>query len=319
MTIRIVAIAVPLGLMLSAMPLPAQDAKLQFEVASVRASAPAPRGTPQRGGSARGGPGTSDPERLTYERTLFMQLLMNAYGVERDQIKGPDWVTAGAVDGGALFDMSAKVPPGATKEQVAIMLQNLLKERFKLSLHHEKVEASSGFALLVAKSGPKLKQSAGPLKESEQGKVGTAGRVNLQSEKDGFPNLFPERNMGGTFKDGTVRMRFRDYGMSDLVEQFSFMLAVHMMDKTGLSGKYDFTLEFTPPENGFTVGIGATLPLSPGRKAPLNRRGPDPGQLDSVPIVSSAMEKQLGLKLDGFKVPVDMLVIDHAEKTPTEN
>jgi uncharacterized protein (TIGR03435 family) len=296
----------------------AQDSKLQFEVASVRPSGPVPRGTPLRGGPPQGGPGTSNPERLTYERTLFRQLLMNAYGVTLDQIKGPDWVTADAVSGGVLFDVAAKIPPGVTKEQVAIMLQNLLKERFKLSLHYETVE-SSGFALVVAKSGLKLKESAGPRNESEQAKVGERGQVNLQVDKDGFPNLFAERNMGGTFADGTARMRFRDYGLSDLVQQLSFMLAVRVIDKTGLSGKYDFTLEVTLPQHAFMVGLSAAMPLSANQKAPLNPGGPNPGQSDSVPILSSAMEKQLGLKLEAVKVGVDMLVIDHVEKTPTDN
>lgn len=149
----------------------AQDAKLQFEVASVRASGPLP---PSTRGVGRGGLVTSNPERLTYERALFRQLLMDAYGVQRDQIKGPDWATADAVDGGALFDISAKVPPGATKEQVATMLQNLLKERFQLALHHVTVEVS-GYALVAAKGGPKLKESAG-LWENPNGRPPSLGR-----------------------------------------------------------------------------------------------------------------------------------------------
>jgi uncharacterized protein (TIGR03435 family) len=295
----------------------AQDAKLQFEVASVRPSGPAPKGTPQGRGMVRGGPGTSDPERLTYERALFRQLLMDAYGVQRDQIKGPDWATADAVAGGAQFDISAKIPPGATKEQVATMLQNLLKERFQMSLHRETAQFS-GYALVVAKGGSKLKASAGPPGESERNAT-TAGRVNLQVEKDGFPQLFPAHNMGGTFKDGVVRIRFRDYPLFDLTQQLSFALDAHLMDRTGLGGNYDFTLEFTPPENAFIVAIKAILPLAPGQTSPLGRDGSSPAQQDAVPIISSAMEKQLGLRLEGTKIAVDTLVIDHVEKTPTEN
>jgi uncharacterized protein (TIGR03435 family) len=125
--------------------------------------------------------------------------------------------------------------------------------------------------------------------------------------------------MGGIFDGGTARIRFRDYPVSDLVEQLSFALAVHVIDRTGLSGKYDFTLEVTPPETGRTVGMGLALPLAPGQKAPLNNRGPNPGQSDAVPVVSSAMERQLGLKLEASRVGVDTLVIDRVERTPTEN
>ena len=291
----------------------AQDAALKFEVASVRPSDPAPPGT--RGG--RGGLVPNSPDRLTYQRALFRTLLMDAYGVQRDQIKGPEWATADFVDGGALYDVSAKVPPGATREQVATMLRNLLTERFKLSLHREQVQLS-GYALVTAKGGPRLKVSAGPPAESERNQT-VKGPVNLQIQKDGFPELFPGRNMGGTFKGGAVRTRFRDYPMSDLVQQFSFALGVRMVDKTGLAGKYDFTLEFTLPENASAVGAIVTLPLAPGQMAPLSRNLPSEAQTDSVSAISSAMERQLGLKLEASRIPVDTLVIDHVEKTPTDN
>jgi uncharacterized protein (TIGR03435 family) len=242
---------------------------------------------------------------------------MDAYGVQRDQIEGPGWATADAVDGGALFDISAKVPPGATKAQVATMLQNLLKERFKLSLRREQTQVS-GYALVAAKGGPKLKESAGPPAESERNQT-VKGTINLQILKDGFPELSPGRNMGGTFHDGTVRLRFRDYPLSDLVHQFSFALAVHVIDKTGLTGRYDFTLEFTLPENGWMAGRRATMALNPGQTAPLNRNVPSEGQLDSVYSVSSAMERQLGLRLEASRIAIDTLVIEHAERTPTPN
>ena len=293
----------------------AQDANLQFEVASVRASGPAPPGV--RGGG-RGGRVPNSPDRLTYDRALFRLLLMDAFGVQRDQIKGgPEWATADAVAGGALFDISAKIPPGATKEQVATMLQNLLKERFKLSVHREQTTAS-GHALVVAQGGPKLSNSAGPPADSERN-TPVNGFATLRTRKDGFPELAPERNMGGTFKDGIVRMRFRDYPLSDLVQQLAFMLGVHVSDGTGLTGKYDFTLEFTPAGNGMPVGMLATLPLAAGQTAPLNRSLPNDVQLDSVSIVSSAMERQLGLKLDASKIGLETLVIDRVERTPIEN
>ncbi len=312
-SLAILAVTLGLGVLL------AQDTKLNFEVASVRPSGPAAKRTPQiPSGRISGGPGTTDPERISYERVAFQQLLMAAYGVQRDQIKGPDWATTDDINGAARFDISAKVPPGTTKEQVATMLQNLLKERFQLALHHETAQFS-GYALVVAKGGSKLKESRGPLNESERTRSGPGGPVDLEAEKDGFPQVFPGRNMGGTFKDGVVRIRFRDYPLFDLTQQLSIALGAHLTNRTGLGGKYDFTLEFMPPENGFIVGIRVTLPLAPGQIAPLNKDGPNPVQLDAVPIISSAMEKQLGLKLEGTKIVVDTLVIDHVEKTPTEN
>jgi uncharacterized protein (TIGR03435 family) len=283
----------------------------------VRASGPVPAGTPQMPGSLVGRARTI-PERMSYERVPFQQPVMAAYGVQRDQIEGPDWATTDDIRGAARFDISVKVPPGATKEQAATMLQNLLAERFQLTLHHETVQFS-GFALVAAKGGPKLKESVGPPAASERTTPGAGGRIDLQTEKDGFPQLFLGRNMGGVFKDGVVRMRFRDYPMFDLTQQLSIAFSDHVIDRTGLGGKYDFTLEFTLPESGFIVAIRAILALSPGQTAPLNKEGPNPAQQDAVPIVAAAMEKQLGLKLEATKIAVDTLVIDHVEKTPTEN
>jgi uncharacterized protein (TIGR03435 family) len=279
--------------------------KLEFEVASVRPSGPLPRGM-ILAGRISGGPGTNDPERITYEYVPFQQLVMAAYGVQLYQIRGPDWVVPGDLRGAARFDVSVKVPPGATKEQAATMLQNLLAERFQLTLHHEAAQFS-GYALVVAKGGPKLKESRGPVEESERARLAAGGKLN------------PGSNMGGDVnRDGVVRLRFRDYPLFDLTQQVSFALSAHLVDRTGLAGKYDFTLEFTVPENGLIVGIQAALPLSPGQTAPLYRE-PGPAEQDGVAIVSAAMEKQLGLKLEATKITMDTLVIDHVDKTPTDN
>ena len=220
----------------------------EFEVASVRVSGPLPRGIPL-GGRISGGPGTNDPERITYEYSLFQQLVMAAYGVQLYQVKGPEWV------GASRFDISAKVPPGATKEQAAAMLQNLLAERFQLMLHHETAQFS-GYALVVAKGGAKLKESQGPVEESERARLGAGGKLNLGS------------NMGGDVnRDGVVHLRFRNYPLFDLAQQISFALSAHLVDRTGLAGKYDFSLEFALPPEGLVVGIQAALPLSPGQRA----------------------------------------------------
>ena len=279
--------------------------KLEFEVASVRPSGSLPPGM-TLGGRISGGPGTNDPERMTYDHVPFQQLVMAAYGVQRYQIRGPSWVTPDDLRGAARFDISVKVPPGATKEQAATMLQNLLAERFQLTLHHESA-LFSGYALVVAKGGAKLKESRGPVEESERARLGAGGK------------LIPGSNMGvDVNRDGVVRLRFRDYPLFDLTQQVSFALSAHLVDRTGLAGKYDFTLEFTVPENGLIVGIQAALPLSPGQTAPLYRE-PIPAEQDGVAIVSAAMEKQLGLKLEATKITMDTLVIDHVEKTPTDN
>jgi uncharacterized protein (TIGR03435 family) len=193
------------------------------------------------------------------------------------------------------------------------MLQNLLAERFQLRLHHLTKEFS-GYALVVAKSGSKLKDSAGPPTPSELEAAGAHA-------KDGFPMLRPEMNMGGAFIDGVVRNRFRDYPISELIQQLTQVLHAHVEDKTALPGKYDFHLEFVPPEgkSGILLGLSAALPHTLGLSVSFTKDTPDAGQLEAVSIISAAMEKQLGLKLEAAKIPLDVLVIDNIERTPTGN
>lgn len=297
--------------------LSAQTPKLEFEVASVRTVGPVERGVPQ--GLVSGGPGSDDPGRITYAHSTMQQLIVAAYGVGRDQISGPDWVSEQGLTA-ARYDISAKVPAGTTKAQLAQMLQNLLTERFQLTLHRVAKEFS-GYALVVAKGGSKLKESAGPITDAEKTKPGAGGLVSTGLLKDGFPPLFPGMHMGGAppLADGMVRLRFRDYPLSDLAQQLSAAVGTRVADKTGMKGNYDFTLMFEIPQDAFMVGVGATLPLQPGQMWIGSATPPSPGQMDAVPAISSAMEKQLGLKLEAAKIPMDVLVIDRIEKTPVEN
>ena len=122
------------------------------------------------------------------------------------------------------------------------------------------------------------------------------------------------RQRRGEEKDCGIRLNV--YPMSDFAQQLSFALGMRIAERTRLNGRYDFTLEFTPDENGVQVTL--TLPLSPGQEARLSAF-PTDAQLRSVPIVSSAIEKQLGLKLEPSKLGVEMLVIDDVERSPSAN
>ena len=121
-----------------------------FEVASVKPA------EPQTGMGIRvmmrGGPGSADPGQITYSNVSLKNVLTIAYAVKGYQINGPKWLDS------ERFDIVAKIAKGATKEQFQLMLQNLLAERFKLTLHHETKELPM-YALVVGKSGPKLKES----------------------------------------------------------------------------------------------------------------------------------------------------------------
>src|ERR1039458_6380226 len=123
-----------------------------FEVASVKPSPP-PGPNRTMGRSVRGGPGSTDPGAITFTNIDLFSLVTLAYGINAYQLAGPDWLPA------ARFDITAKLPPATNREQYRLMLQNLLAERFKLAVHRDKKEGQA-FDLVVAKNGPKLKESA---------------------------------------------------------------------------------------------------------------------------------------------------------------
>jgi Protein of unknown function (DUF3738) len=110
----------------------AQTPKLEFEVASVRAMGAVPGSA---AGRVTGGPGTSDPERVVYERVTVFPLLREAFNVAGDQISGPSWVMDANSDGALRFEIQAKVSAGATAQQMREMLKHLLIERFGMKFH----------------------------------------------------------------------------------------------------------------------------------------------------------------------------------------
>lgn len=131
----------------------AQERQPQFDAASVKVF-------DQQGSTPigkRGGPGTSDPGRITFGRTPLMPLLTKAYGVEADQISGPAWMSD--FMGPNLYSITATMSPDTTIEQFQVMLQNLLLERFQMKVHHE-TRNFPGYELTVAPGGPKLKETA---------------------------------------------------------------------------------------------------------------------------------------------------------------
>src|ERR1017187_5176313 len=136
--------------------------KLEFEVASVKAAAP------MTGGFMRIGMRV-DAGRMDYANVSLKDCIRTAYGLSDYQISGPDWLS------GARFDIVAKLPEGATKDQVPEMLQALLAERFKIAVHHES-KVHDTYALAVAKNGPKLTASAPPEKpDAASGPSGASG------------------------------------------------------------------------------------------------------------------------------------------------
>jgi uncharacterized protein (TIGR03435 family) len=282
---------------------------LTFEVASVKPSPPPDPNGRVFFGPPRGGPGTSDPGQITWTNAALRNILMTAYDVQTFQITAPDWLST------ERYDIVAKVPAEATKTQVNVMWQNLLKERFGLVLHHESKDFQVD-ELTVAKGGLKLKETEDPNIEPL---TPVGGPLKLNK------NGLPEMNGSGAIvtislnnSSPTARMVAKGLPVSEIAIRLAGLLRRPVIDKTGLTGKYDFTLEFTPDLSG--AGFLPPPPPPPGGPGPAPsstasaQSASDPGS-----NIASAVEKQLGLKLTATKGKLDVLIIDKADKVPTEN
>jgi uncharacterized protein (TIGR03435 family) len=265
-------------------PLPA------FEVASVKPAA-APSGG-RAGSSMRGGPGTSDADRIIFTNVTVTSVLLRAYEVKSYQVSGPDWLAS------ERYDITAKIPSGATDQQFHLMLQRLLGDRFHLALHRE-TKQLQGYELVRGRTEPKLRPS------SEVGSNEARPEVQPAEAPTTDANGFPRLSAPGLVMMEGVRgaavisfLTARAQALSALVELLSKEFRLPVTDQTGLTGKFDFELEFAPEAPG-------ALPPGP----------PD----ESAPNLIGAVAQQLGLKLESKKIPVEILIIDRADKVPTGN
>ena len=290
-----------------------------FEVASVKPAEPQPPGMISIGMS--GGPGTPDPGQLTCTNVSLKNILMKAYAVKGYQLNGPKWLDSDR------FDIAAKIPMGATKEQFQQMLQNLLAERFKLALHHETKELPL-YALLVGKGGSKLKESVDDDAKASGVAAPPAGvdralpaMPKLKVGADGMPQLPASAGKNGMMTmmtNGRLRAVGNRQPVGALTELLGNVLGVPVVDNTGLKANYDFTLDFAPDSASGPMGAMSPPP-------PQHDGGPGSGAAMasapdlSGPSIFTALQEQLGLKLEQRKGPVDLLVIDRVEKVPTEN
>ena len=306
------------------------DKALTFEVASVK-----PATLPRPDGQGRimmagpsGGPGTNDPGRVRYPYMSLRNLLMNAYDVKSFQIQGPPWLDT------ERFEVNATMRPETTKEQFRVMLQNLLAERFKLTIHRETRELPM-YSLVVARNGPKMKESAPASTGKDEGDPAPPPPLPAQPKigPDGFPVMsWPAGGRGGLFMmamPGRARLVGQGQTMLDLANRLTAQLNRPVGDATGLTAKYDFTLTFSP--EGMNEPMGPRLPVGPGGGMMVAVGPPPPSgaaagaaptslpEGETPPDIFRAVKDQLGLTLEAKKGPVELIVIDHIEKTPTEN
>jgi uncharacterized protein (TIGR03435 family) len=242
-----------------------------FDVASVK---PHPQSADGRMRvTMNGGPGSPDPGRLNYENVPLRAVILKAFGVRSYQLTAPDWAES------ERFDITAKIPEETTKEQFGAMLQNLLAERFKLSYHRDRKELPA-YVLVVGKNGPKMTASDKP----------PAGGTSMR--------MMP----------GRATMNAAGVSMTQLVDMLANQVDRPIVEGTGLTGNYDFTLEFAPEMRNM-----------PGRGVVPGEGGGPVADVEAAPSLFTAVQEQLGLKLEPKKATLDLIVVDRLEKTPTDN
>lgn len=283
-----------------------EDRTLTFEVASVKPAAP--QGPDRVMMGMRGGPGTADPGQATFSGLPLSRIIMTAYDVKSYQVSGPSWLDT------ERFDIVAKVPKGASKKDFQVMLQNLLAERFKLVVHKEHKDAPI-YALVTGKGGPKMKESA-PLDTTASKDAQTPpdgrGPTPPAMGRDGMPRMAPGgRGMMMMMGPNGLRMQGARATTAELADILSNQLGRPVIDATGLTAQYDYTLDFSP--EGLAMMRGMPMPMG----HPTPGAAPESGR-ESGPSIFTAVQEQLGLKLESRKGPVDLIVVDRVEKTPTE-
>ena len=241
----------------SGQPVPESD--LTFEVVSVR-----PHDSGSSGSTGRTGI-QEDGGQIQIENLSLRTLIAISFDLKgRGQLVGPGWLSD------ATFDIVAKPPAGYKRAQLKYLLRNLLTDRFKLSVHHE-TRPISGFALVVAKGGPKLQESRGP-------RTYHTGRQGL--------------------------IEGNQWSMAELADVLARLLGGSpVVNQTGLRALYDLKLEWTPEaalESPNGTGIESAA---------------EPGG----PSFFTALQEQLGLRLESRKVSADVVLVDRIERVPTEN
>ncbi|MGA2195970.1 MAG: TIGR03435 family protein [Bryobacteraceae bacterium] len=226
-----------------------RDTRPAYEAASVKINT---------SGSGHSSSDGSKGQVVMTNQTL-KRLIERAYNVKPLQVTGPGWMED------VRFDIAAKYPPDTKNDDHLLMLRTLLEDRFKLAVHRESKDMP-GYALVVAKSGFKLK----PVEPGGSGTDHNGGRVQT--------------------------MTATKNSMAQLADFVARTLGEMVVDQTGIEGVYDFELRWTNED-----------------------QNPSATDLDGVPSLFTALEETLGLRLQPQKVPVEIVVVDHVERVPTEN
>lgn len=203
-----------------------------------------------------------NPGTVSLRNVSLKTAIRWAYHVMDYQITGPDWI------GSERYDIAAKAATAASEDQLRLMMQTVLTERFKLAFHRQTKELPA-YLLTVAKGGIKFQES------------------NVEGE--------PQMNAD----KGRLSVEIKGMTAEKFVEALSNVLRAPVINNTGLTGKYDGK-----------VDISKYLGDMPKEGS---------GPFDPTAMIITGLHEELGLKLESKKMPLDLLIVDHAEKVPVEN
>jgi bla regulator protein blaR1 len=290
-TAAVATVTVPIAVgMLNAPAVRAQSAaqtvpaSAKFDVTSIKPAAP-------NSGQFMFGVRPMPGGRISAVNVTLRMLVERAYGLQGFQLSGgPGWADT------VRYNIEAK-PDAPVENEWKEMLQNLLADRFHLAFHRETKELSI-YALVLAK------------------KYGRMGPGMVESKEGGCTARDPSKPLGppgtgqlpycGNVLGGSGQLTGTAANVGDVAVMLSLSVGRKVIDKTGLTGKYDITLKYTPDENQRSMMVPPGAP-------------PPPAPADtSEPSLFTALQEQLGLKLESQKGPVEIFVIDRAEN-PSEN
>ncbi len=234
----------------------AAGAQTAFDVASVRASQGG-RGEGSRRENIQASPGSLNMRNVSLKSAIRW-----AYHVMDYQVSGPDWL------GFERYDIAAKAGEPVPEDQMRTMLQALLAERFKLTLHRETKELPA-YLLVVAKGGIKFHESQ--ITDAEP--VINADKASMMVEVKGVT-------------------------ATQFVEMLSNILRAPVINNTGLAGRYDAK-----------INVSKYIPDGSAKE----------GAFDPISTILTGLQEELGLKVESKKLPLDLLIIEHAEKVPVGN
>jgi uncharacterized protein (TIGR03435 family) len=270
--------SITLAIRIITLPTFAQSTRPAFEVASIK---------PNTSGSGSSRSGTRDGGYFFATNVSLKSLILQAYGLQDFQVSGgPDWIDSDRFDIEARAEAGAVIqdePPDSGRPSTfALMLQSLLEERSQLKLRRETRDLPA-YLLVVGRDGSKLKATV-------KGQPGPGGLT------------FGSARTSGAGRNG-LSMSGSGMSAAALARMLGQQLRRTVIDRTNLEGMFDFALTWTPQSPATVLGPGGDVP---------------PAADPSGPSIFTAVQEQLGLRLESTRAPAEVLIIDSVQR-PSEN